>query len=123
VNQLDLYLKETDIYYKNPVEYWKYRDHKYDILARMARDVLSIPIITVASESAFSPGSCILNKYRSCMVSENLQALVCSHNWFFGFSVSVKFYRNCLDFVSRDYILFATIIILTLAVISIHRSI
>ncbi|WJX53619.1 hypothetical protein P8452_39591 [Trifolium repens] len=89
VTQLDLYLKETtDRYYKNPLEYWKSRDHKYDILARMARDVLSIPIITVASESAFSPGSCILNKYRNCMVSENLQALVCSHNWLFGFSPS-----------------------------------
>ncbi|CAJ2676949.1 unnamed protein product [Trifolium pratense] len=88
VTQLDLYLKETGRYYKNPLEYWKSRDDKYDILARMARDVLSIPIITVASESAFSPGSCILNKYRNCMVSENLQALACSHNWLFGFSPS-----------------------------------
>ncbi|GAU19706.1 hypothetical protein TSUD_78310 [Trifolium subterraneum] len=88
VTQLDLYLKETDRYYKNPLEYWKYRDHNYGILERMARDVFSIPIITVASESAFSPGSCILNKYRNSMVSENLQALVCSHNWLFGFSPS-----------------------------------
>ncbi|GAU19705.1 hypothetical protein TSUD_78300 [Trifolium subterraneum] len=80
LTQLDHYLKETDIYYKNPLEYWNHSGHKYGILERMARDVLSIPIITVASESAFSPGSCILNKYRSCMSSENLQALVCSHN-------------------------------------------
>jgi len=105
VTQLDLYLKETDVYYKNPLQYWKYIGRKYDILARMARDVLSVPLITVASESAFSPGSCILNKYRSCMVSENLQALVCSHNWLFGFSPIGKFYRNSyrfLEFVSHD---------------------
>jgi hypothetical protein len=123
VTQLDLYLKEKCIGHANVLQYWKRDNQGCDILARMARDVLSIPIIAVASESAFSHGSNILNKYRSSVLSENLQALVCSHNWFFGFSVSVKFYRNCLDFVSRDYILFATIIILTLAVISIHRSI
>jgi hypothetical protein len=123
LTQLDLYLKETDKGYRNALQYWKYHENNYDILAKLARDVLSIPIITVASESAFSHGSNILNKYRSCMLSENLQALVCSHNWLFGFSPSGKFYRNCLDIVSRDYILFATIIILTLAVISIHRSI
>lgn len=91
VTQLDLYLKETDVYYKNPLQYWKYIGRKYDILARMARDVLSVPLITVGSESAFSPGSCILNRYRSCMVSENLQALVCTHNWLSGFSPIDRF--------------------------------
>ncbi|WJX47664.1 hypothetical protein P8452_34328 [Trifolium repens] len=30
-------------------------------------------------------------KYRSCMPSENLQALVCSHNWLFGFAPSDQF--------------------------------
>jgi hypothetical protein len=88
LTQLDLYLKETDKGYRNALQYWKYHENNYDILAKLARDVLSIPIITVASESAFSHGSNILNKYRSCMLSENLQALVCSHNWLFGFSPS-----------------------------------
>lgn len=102
MTQLDLYLKETNTHYKNPLDYWKYFGHKYDIIERMARDLFSIPIITVASESAFSPGSCILNKYRNCMVSENLQALVCSHNWLYGFSPSGKFYSNLSEFVSHE---------------------
>jgi hypothetical protein len=115
LTQLDHYLKDTDGCYsfKNPLEYWKYIGHKYGILERMARDVLSIPIITVASESAFSPGSCILNRYRSCMPSENLQALVCSHNWLFGFTPSGKFYRNWYnfsDFVLHDLYMLAIIL-------------
>jgi hypothetical protein len=94
VTQLDLYLKEKCIGHANVLQYWKRDNQGYDILARMARDVLSIPIIAVASESAFSHGSCILNKYRSCVVSKNMEALECSHNWLFGFSPSGKFYRN-----------------------------
>jgi len=105
VSQLDLYLEEIEGYYKNPLEYWKCKGHKYGILERMARDVFSIPIITVASESAFSPGSSILNKYRRCMVSENLQALALSHNWLFGFTPNGKFIAIViifLEFISHE---------------------
>jgi hypothetical protein len=68
LTQLDLYLKETDKGYRNALKYWKNHENNYDILAKLARDVLSIPIITVASESAFSHGSNILNKYRSSIL-------------------------------------------------------
>jgi len=52
----------------------------------MARDLLSIPIIIVASKYAFSIGSRILNKYRNWLLSENMEAIICTSSWKHEFS-------------------------------------
>ena len=74
------------------LSYWKDRNNRFGDLAMMACDVLSIPITTVASKSAFSIDSLVLCKYRSSMLDETVQTLICTHNWLFGFVGKLNFF-------------------------------
>jgi hypothetical protein len=47
----------------------------------MARDVLSIPISTVASESTFSVGRRVIDQYRILLKPDIVEALVCTRDW------------------------------------------
>jgi len=90
--RLDFYLEEPKLefaYYEDldVLEYWKNHKHRFPILALMAGDVLVILITTVASELAFSIGACVLNKYRSCTLFENVHALICIRNWLHGYNI------------------------------------
>ena len=72
--------------------YWKEISNRFNYLAMMACDVLRIPVTTIASESTFSIGSCVLNKYKSYMLDEIVQAFIFTHNWFLGFVGKFKFF-------------------------------
>ena len=47
----------------------------------MARDVLTVPVSTVASESAFSTGGRILDPFQSSLSPDMVQVFICSQNW------------------------------------------
>ncbi|XP_049935982.1 zinc finger BED domain-containing protein RICESLEEPER 1-like isoform X2 [Nymphaea colorata] len=65
----------------NILSWWKANENKYRVLSKMARDILAIPISTVASESAFSTAGRIINDYRCSTTPETVEALVCTQSW------------------------------------------
>ncbi|KAG8489267.1 hypothetical protein CXB51_017287 [Gossypium anomalum] len=62
--------------------WWKVNSPRFPTLSKMAKDVLPIPVSTVASESAFSTGRHVLHQYRSSLTLKIVQALVCTQDWF-----------------------------------------
>ncbi|KAJ4973829.1 hypothetical protein NE237_007003 [Protea cynaroides] len=49
----------------------------------MAKHVLSIPVSTIASVSAFSVGGRVIEMYRSKLLPSNAEALICLRDWMF----------------------------------------
>ncbi|KAL0285755.1 UNVERIFIED_CONTAM: putative AC transposase [Sesamum radiatum] len=63
------------------LDWWRVHALKYKILSIMARDLLAIPITTVASEATFSAGSRVIDKYRASLTSDTVQVLMCGGDW------------------------------------------
>ncbi|XP_054806323.1 zinc finger BED domain-containing protein RICESLEEPER 2-like [Prosopis cineraria] len=63
------------------LSWWKANSEKYKILSHMARDVLAMPVSTVASESAFSTGGRVVDQYRSSLSPKMIEALIYGQNW------------------------------------------
>lgn len=67
--------------YFDILSWWKTHGSQYPILTMVARDVLAIPASTVASESAFSAAGRVVDKYRSRLDPEVVEALICTKDW------------------------------------------
>ncbi|RZC59832.1 hypothetical protein C5167_007139 [Papaver somniferum] len=68
--------KEFDI-----LAWWQANSTKYKVLSLMAKDILAIPVSSVASESAFSTGKRILTPWRSSLSVRTVEALLCTQSW------------------------------------------
>jgi hypothetical protein len=72
------------------LNWWKVNAPKYHTLAEIARDVLAIPISTIASESAFSNGGRALDTFRSSLSPLIVEALICTQYWLKNRSMNYK---------------------------------
>ncbi|XP_070662382.1 zinc finger BED domain-containing protein DAYSLEEPER-like [Malus domestica] len=62
------------------LSWWQMERFHYPILSQLARDVLTILISTVASESAFSIRGKVLDQYRTLLLPDTVQALLCTRD-------------------------------------------
>ena len=85
-SELDRYVGETlEPFDKNVhfdiLQWWKVNSPRFPILSLMARDLLAIPISTVASESVFSTSERVLDSYRSSLGDKTIECLICTQDW------------------------------------------
>ncbi|XP_016681273.1 zinc finger BED domain-containing protein RICESLEEPER 2-like [Gossypium hirsutum] len=83
-SNLDRYLGEdceNNLDSFNLLLWWKVNSPRFPIVAQMARDVLSVPISTVASESTFSTSGRVLDDFKSSLTPFMVEALVCTQDW------------------------------------------
>ncbi|KAK1421738.1 hypothetical protein QVD17_24325 [Tagetes erecta] len=85
-SEVDVYLEEPSYIVLDNQEFdvlkwWGQSLSKFPVLSKMARNILSIPITTVASESAFSAVGRILDDYRSSLTKDMVELLVCGGDW------------------------------------------
>lgn len=74
---------------------------KYKVLSLLARDVLAMPVSTIASESAFSIGGCI-DPFRNSFNPETVEMLVCTQNWLqSNVPISLLSLRKVIDDVEQ----------------------
>ncbi|XP_074373757.1 zinc finger BED domain-containing protein RICESLEEPER 2-like [Apium graveolens] len=84
-SELDDYLGEKIIFSSSKnfdvLSWWKGNSVKYLILSTMARDILSIPMSTVASESTFSACGRVIEPHCSCLKPHTVEMLLCGADW------------------------------------------
>ncbi|PON31795.1 LOW QUALITY PROTEIN: HAT, C-terminal dimerization domain containing protein [Parasponia andersonii] len=93
--KVDRYLIEQCVDVDDPnfdILTWKTNSSRFKILSMIARDVLVIPVSTVAS---FSTGGHVVDPFRSSLTPKTIKALICTQNWLR--STPIVYIRSCLE--------------------------
>lgn len=106
-SELEIYLEEQVLILDSDdtltkfdvLEWWKLNILKFPTLSKMARDILSIPVTVVSSESAFSVCGRVLNDFRSSLNPDVVEALVCGGSWIRELNKMLVNYSNVCVFV------------------------
>jgi hypothetical protein len=112
-SKLEKYLSEETEDPESKIDilaWWKVNSNRFPVLGHMARDVLAIPITTVASESAFSTGGRILDDFRTSLTPFMLEALVCTQDWLRRPTVVIEESTEELTIIGKG-IIFSSLIV------------
>ena len=62
---------------------------RYLVLSQVPRDILAIPVFTVASEAAFSTGGRVLHRFHSSLSPKLVKCLICAQDWLRVYDTSI----------------------------------
>ena len=65
----------------NILQWWKNRQSRYPVLSQLARDILTVPVSTVSSESVFSTAGRIIEERRTSLTIDMVEVLTCLRDW------------------------------------------
>ncbi|KAK9074591.1 hypothetical protein SSX86_007189 [Deinandra increscens subsp. villosa] len=100
-SELEKYLDDDEEKWDNNfdvLKWWKANSSRYPIVSRMAKDILAIPVSSVASESAFSTGGRVIDAYRSSLSPPVVEALICTQDWIRKSKKAIKVAEDPTDF-------------------------
>jgi hypothetical protein len=84
-NELSSYLDSDNVSHTddkfNIISWWHEHKLSYPVLSVLARDVLSVPVSTVSSESVFSTTGRILEERRRRLIPDMVEILTCVKDW------------------------------------------
>lgn len=84
MNELEKYFSEIEEVNSRNFDilaWWKVNSPRFPTLSMMARDLLAIPVSTVASESVFSTSGRILDAFRSSLTPKIAESIICTQDW------------------------------------------
>ncbi|CAL5438903.1 unnamed protein product [Camellia sinensis] len=83
-SELDQYLEESllpRVHEFDVLGWWKLNKTKYPTLSKMARDILTMPVCTLGSDSVFDTVRKEMDSYRCSLRPETVEALICAKDW------------------------------------------
>jgi hypothetical protein len=63
------------------LSWWHEHKSNYPILSLLAKDVLTVPVSTISSESIFSLAGRLIEERRRSLTSEMVDILICLKDW------------------------------------------
>ena len=93
------------------LSWWKSNGPKYPLLSRIVRDIVAIPVSTIASESAFSTDGRVIYVFWISLDPDIIEAIIYLQDWLrsgkkdnllYLLNIFIKF-NLCLDFTNYFY--------------------
>jgi hypothetical protein len=110
--ELDLYLEEEMLARTTNLDiigWWNVAGVKYPTLRKIARDIMSIPVTTMASESVFSTGGRVISPSRSRLAPKMVEASMCMQAWVRTDMLGMNTSRSIMLFYFHSFHLIALI--------------